>query len=199
MLSVSTPQWGSIEQYAGLAFVVAAVGGFGNVTVHHFGSAIGIPASDIVLDSTILLTYSGAVFGLLGVYTLTVDRAPRLSRLGVLLVGLTSGSIVASLVGKYLVTIGDPQSIKLLLSLSFYACSTLSFLVFGIVSLRTRVPSRTVGYLLLTVVVSRAAIVAGQVELGAVLFVLPMLGVGYLLRRTTTRSTAGVSADETTA
>jgi hypothetical protein len=198
-MRVTISQRKSIKQYTAMAFVIAGVGRIGNETVHHFGTAVGLPVSDVVLDLTLLLTYGGALLGLLGIFFLTDDLLPRLSRTGVLLIGLTSGSIIASLFGTYVIGGESPQGILLLIPVSFYVFSTLSFLVFGIASLRTRVPSRGVGYLLLTVVISRVATVAGMGEFGAVLFIISMLCIGYLFRQATVHSATGISADETTA
>lgn len=145
----------------------------------------------------LLLTFGGSLVGLLGIYSLVPEQSPRLSRVGLLAVGLTGVSILASIIGKLLVGGESPQGILLIIPLSFYIFSTLNFLIFGTASLRTHTPSRTVGYLLLTVVVSRVVTLAGMGECGSVLFVLPLLGIGYLLQGKPSQPMLEVLTDET--
>jgi hypothetical protein len=192
----STHQRESLKRWTALAFGVAAVAGIGNEVLTHLGTAQGAPAPEWALDLTLVLTFGGALVGLLGIYAMVTELSPRLSRVGLLAVGLTGGSIIASIVGKFLVGGESPQGILLVIPLTFYMFSTLSFLIFGIASLRTHVPSRTVGYLLLTVVVSRVITVAGMGELGSALFILPLLGIGYLLQGKTSQPLLEVLGDE---
>lgn len=199
MSQFSTSRWPSLKKWTPLAFVVAAVARVGNEVITHLGSALGTPAPELVTDLTITLAFGVALIGLLGIYSWVVDLSPRLSRAGLLAVGITAASIILSLIGKYLVGGEGPQGILLVIPLSFYIFSAVSFLAFAIISLRMSVPSRTVGYLLLAVFASRVVTVAGQVEIGAVLFVLPLLGIGYILRGKISHPEVEVSTEESVA
>lgn len=187
-----------IRRWAPVAFLVAGVARVSNEVLYQLGT-VTTPVPEWALDLTIVVTFGGAFVGFLGVYVWVSEQSTRLSRAGLLVVGLTAGSIVGSIVGKYLVGGESPQGLILVISLSFYLFSTLSFLVFGLACVRTRTPSPTVGYLLLTVVASRVLTVAGLGELGTVLFALPLFAIWYLLREAVPHSRVAVSADETVA
>lgn len=197
MVQGSTLQGRSLTQWAAPAFLVAVVARVGNEVIAHLGQAMGVAAPKMLGDLTIVVVYSGALVGLLGIYHYVVEQTPRLASAGLLAVGITGVSIVASIIGKYVVGGPEPQGVLLVIPVSFYIFSTMGFFLFGIASLRTSAPSRTVGYLLLVVGASRVITVAGLLELGSVLFVLPLLGIGYLLWGTASQPMIEVSADET--
>lgn len=172
----SLPTW--LASLSALAFVVAGLGALGNQVLHQLGAAT------VFLDLTILLTYGAVALGLLGIYSRLAEASPRLSRAGLVAVGITVVSIAVAVVGKSLFG-AEPSGVgalvSIVVSVSFYLCSSLSFLLFGIACVRTRVPSRTVGYLLLVAVLSRALVVGGVTEVASSLFAVSMLGAGYLL------------------
>ena len=187
----------SLKQWPALAFVIAGVARVGNAVLTHFATALGIPSPEWATSLTILLAFSAALVGLLGIYSWISPLSPRLSSVGLLAVGITLASIIASLIGKYIVGGESPQGILLIIPVSFYIFSMLSFLVFGIASFRTGVPSHTVGILIVTVGISRLVTLAGRTEIGTVFFVLPVLGIGYLLRTTSFQSMIDIPTDET--
>ncbi len=84
----------SLGQVTALAFIVAGLGSLGNVVLHRLGSAV------VVLDLTILLTYGGVALGLLGIYPRVAEASPRLSRAGLVAVGITVVSIAVAVVAK---------------------------------------------------------------------------------------------------
>lgn len=168
----------SLASVSALAFVVAGLGDLGNEVLHQLGSAV------VFLDLTILLTYGAVTLGFLGIYSRVAEASPRLSRAGLVAAGITVVSIAVAVVAKVLLG-AEPSGVAVVLSIvvsvSFYLCSTLSFLLFGVASARTRVPSRAVGYLLLVAVPSRILFVVGLTQLASPLYGASMLGVGYLL------------------
>lgn len=174
----NTSQFTSLGQVTALAFVVAGLAAFGNEVLHQLGSAT------VLLDLTILLVYGAVTLGFLGIYSRVAEASPRLSRAGIVAVGITVVSIAVAVVAKGLLG-ADPSGVgvivSLVVSVAFYLCSSLSFLLFGVACVRTRIPSRTVGYLLLVAVLSRVLVVAGLTEVASPLFGASMLGVGYLL------------------
>lgn len=167
----------SLASVSALAFVVAGLGALGNEVLHQLGS---IP---VIMDLTILITYGGVTLGLLGIYSRVAEASRRLSRAGLVAVGITVVSIVLAVVAKGLLG-AEPSGVEVILSMivsvSFYLCSSLSFLLFGVASVRNRVPSRAIGYLLLLVVPSRVLVVVGLTQVASALFAVSMLGVGYL-------------------
>lgn len=168
----------SLASVSALAFVVAGLGTLGNEVLHQLGS------TTVLLDLTILITYGGVALGLLGIYFRVAEAARRLSRAGLVAVGVTVVSIIVAVVAKSLLG-AEPSGVEgilsVIVSVSFYLCSSLSFLLFGVASVRTRVPSRAIGYLLVLVVPSRVFAVVGLTQIASSLFAVSMLGVGYLL------------------
>lgn len=168
----------SLASVSALAFVVAGLGVLANEVLHQLGS---IP---VIMDLTILITYGGVTLGLLGIYSRVAEASPHLSRAGLVAVGITVVSIAVAVVAKGLLG-AEPSGVAVILSMivsvSFYLCSSLSFLLFGVACVRTRVPSRAIGYLLLLVVPSRVLVVVGLTQVASALFAVSMLGVGYFL------------------
>lgn len=167
----------SLASISALAFVVAGLGALGNEVLYQLGSG------EAILDLTILITYGGVTLGLLGIYSRVAEASRRLSRAGLVAVGITVVSIAVAVVAKSLLG-AEPTGVEVILSMvvtvSFYLCSSLSFLLFGVASVRTRVPSRVIGYFLLLVVPSRVLVVVGLTQVASVLFAVSVLGVGYL-------------------
>lgn len=178
MAIANAPRKMSLGSVSALAFVVAGLGALGNEALYQLGS----PA--VTLDLTILITYGGVTLGLLGIYSRVAEASRRLSRAGLVAVGITVVSIAVAVVAKSLLGV-EPSGVEVILSMivsvSFYLCSSLSFLLFGVASVRTRVPSRAIGYLLLLVVPSRVLVILGLTQVASVLFAVSMLGVGYIL------------------
>lgn len=168
----------SLASVSALAFVVGGLGTLGNEVLQQLGSA------EVFLDLTILITYGGVTLGLLGIYSRIAEASPRLSRAGLVAVGITVVSIAVAVLAKGLLG-AEPSGLEVILSIivsvSFYLCSSLSFLLFGVACVRTRVPSRVIGYLLLLVVPSRVLVVVGLTQVASALFAVSMFGVGYLL------------------
>lgn len=174
----NTPRTTSLASVSALAFVVAGLGALGNETLHQLGS----PA--VLLDLTLLITYGGVTLGLLGIYSRVAEASRRLSRAGLVAVGITVVSIAVAVLAKSIFgaePTGGEVLLSLIVSVAFYLCSSLSFLLFGVASVRTRVPSRAIGSLLLLVVPSRLLVILGVTQVASVLFAVSMLGVGYLL------------------
>lgn len=92
-----------------------------------------------------------AIVGLLGLYPSLGRRTPRLARISAGLAVLAGIAISVLLVGFVTVTLlnqPDPPGALLILSI---LVAVLGFILFGIASVRTGVPSRTVGLLVLAI------------------------------------------------
>lgn len=168
----------SLWQVAALAFLVAGLGAFGNEVLYQLGSV------EVFRDLSLLITYGGVTLGLVGIHTQLAEASPRLSLAGLATVGITALSLVVAVVAKSFLG-ADPSGwevgLSIVVSVSFYLCSTLSFLIFGVACVRTRVPSRAIGWLLLMAVPARGLVLSGQTEVASALFAVSMVGAGYLL------------------
>lgn len=178
----------SLERWTAAAFVLGALAALGSTALYHFEVA-GILTTPLWVNGVLTnLTYGAASAGLLGLYPQLKDRAPWLTRIGLIAVIIVLASVIAANVGRLLFGTGGPGIIRLAVSISFYSSTTLAFLLFGVTSVRTPALSRRLGIPLLVVAGSRLVIVAGGVlgqtwllTVGAVLFSIPLLAVGYLL------------------
>lgn len=178
MALVTNSRRRALWQVAALAFLVAGLGALGNEVLYQVGSA------EAFRDLGLLITYGGVTLGLVGIHTRLVEASPRLSLVGLVTVGITALSIAVAVVAKSVIGAepsGWEVSLSIVVSASFYLCSTLCFLIFGVACVRTRVPSRAIGYLLLLAVPARGLVLAGQTEVASALFAVSMMGAGYLL------------------
>lgn len=154
MSIVSTRRGGSLEQWSPTVFLVAGVLWLVDtvlLSIEHFAgvSILGTPgAVNPVLYVSGLVA---AIIGLLGFYPRLADRTPRLARISAGLVAVAGAAISIQLVWFVIATLlnqPDPPGGPLMLSILVAA---LGFILFGIATLRTGVPSRAVGLLLLAV------------------------------------------------
>lgn len=192
MLIDDTVPWGVLERWAAPALVLAALAASGSEAFHHLELA-GVLTTPVWVSALLTnLTYGAAMVGLLGIYPRVVDDAPRLMRAGLVTVGVVLVSVVAANAGRVLFGLDGPMIAMLVVSVAFYASTTIAFLLFGVACTRSSSLSRTLGVLLLVVALARVLVFVGGIlgltwplEVGAVLFILPLLTVGYLLHRTT--------------
>lgn len=188
MSRTSFVPWNSLERWTAVAFVLGALAALGSSALYQVEVA-GILTTPVWVNGILTnLTYGAASAGLLGLYPRLKDRAAWLTRIGLVAVVIVLASVIAANIGRLLFGAGGPGIIKLAVSISFYSSTTLAFLLYGVASVRTSAYSRRLGIPLLVVASSRLVIVAGGVlgqtwllDVGAVLFALPLLAVGYLL------------------
>lgn len=139
--------------------------------------------------------WTGALLGLLGLYSGLADRSRWLSRAGAVfaVIGVVTFSVmaVAALVYNAGIPAGEFDAISAFFIPGVLLGSVLGFVSFGVASLRTGVHTRILGLLLLVpavlVVTNLLRFAAGNesatVTLGIVLGdALAMLAIGYLLR-----------------
>lgn len=188
MINVSKQYWGSLVKWNATAFVVAGIfrllhAGLGNLEET---TAMTLPAGTIDLIALVWLV--AASVGLFGLFPRMVDRAPRLSKIGVGLAALAAIASVLSVLLKYVTGLAEAPGPFKIIPLLYTLGLPLSFLFFGVASWRTRTPSRTVGLLLLlvfgTFLVFVAAIFAQSTILGAVqgiLFAGAVLALSYVI------------------
>jgi len=197
--------WASLETWSATAFLVGGLLWFLDTTllgIELFGgvSILGTPG-----PVNPILYISGTIaasVGLLGFYPELVERTPWTARVSGAIVAIAGAAISLLLIWFISVTIlnqPDPPFALLILSILGIA---LGFVLFGIAGVRTGVPSRTVGFLLLAVVatiitwIALSLVVFGGSPprwtsplVGVVMSVL-LLTIGYTLRaeRSATRS-----------
>lgn len=144
-----------------------------------------------------------SVIGLLGLYPQLADAAPQLARAGLLLLALPAIYLVATLVWTIpAIFLSEWPALTALLPGDAIGLVLILFVVgitiFGVVGLRTAVPSRTVGGLLLVLAAAWFTVLGAEimyepipdwvVPTMIVLMTVSLLPIGYLLR-TETEST----------
>ena len=208
MATTDMDRWEDLEQWSPSAFIGAGVLLLGYATLQGINSF-----TSLTLQSAVLVLYGGIallapVFALLGLYRRLRDHAPRMALAGVataILSGLLTfvalmWAVVATLQMDGLPAIpADAPAWTSVATLSGFLLLAVSFLLFGVASLRTPVVSRTVALLLLVPTAAWVGLVVGNAILNpeghylAVLVYTPislaLLAVGYHLR------TKGVPTD----
>lgn len=189
--------WDSFERRSATAFLVAG----GLMVV--FWALVALEVFMDISSPQALVAMPALVatfVGLLGLYPMLTDQSPRLARAGVGILAIATVGLVVIfawiLAANLLPQVtgidvpAQPPSIFIMLTVSGYVITVLSF---AVASLWTAVPSRTVGFLLFTLVgVFALPVIAGLLwgeyprEWMAVVVsgwqAAAMLGIGYTLR-----------------
>lgn len=193
----------SFERWGPVAFIVGGIGLLGTTVVGSLDVA-GVMASVPRWTMEPLVFGLWFVFvGLLGFYPYVAESSPRLSRGGLVTSGIAWLMWTGTLLAVHIVvltserTLADPGSWAPPLLAAGFLLALLSFLAFGIASVRSESPSRTVGLLLLVPVVAflgQAVLLISKIVSGEVLSVLQLafggiigivlIAVGYRLRTT---------------
>jgi hypothetical protein len=202
--TTTTTRWGTLERWSATAFLTAGVLWLLDTVLLGIELFAGVSILGTPGAVNPVLYISGLVagiVGLLGLYPGLAGRTPRLARVSAGLVALAGVGISVLLVWFITVTLlnqPDPPGVLLILSILVAA---LGIIMLGIASVRTGVPSRAVGLLVLAI---PATLVGGLLlvyvgyggdspdwtspAIGIVMAVL-LLAIGYRLR------TEPVSAD----
>lgn len=162
MASISTPLWKSLEKWNATAFLVAGWLLFVATAINGLDLFTPVATQEgILLSVEGIVGFGGVVIsflGLLGLYPRLADATPRLARVGVSLTVLPAAFFSALLVvcSALAPLLGFPSLKTLVPSFQLITATiVVSFAValtlFGVASLRTDIPSRTVGGLLLVV------------------------------------------------
>lgn len=154
--------------------------------------------------ATVAPTELAAYAGLLGLYPEMSERTPRAAGAGVIFASIAAIAVVGFGVGSVppLLASGSPEppGIVRLLWIVMLITTILGFLTFGIASLRSRVPSRTVGALLLvppiTYIVMMAGGILGYTPPWSTVALSAVQAVAHLAIGLTLRS-GGVSSERT--
>lgn len=201
MSTTGSVQWKPPEQWSPTAFLVAGVLLLGYATLQGINTflSVTLPSAALVLYGGIALLAS--VFALVGLYSRLRDHAPRLALAGVATAILSGLLTFVSLLWVVAATLqmgglpdipADAPVWTAVATLLGFLLLAVSFLLFGIASLRIPAVSRTVGLLLLVPTAAWVGLVVGNAILnpeGHLLAVaaytpisLAVLAIGYRLR-----------------
>lgn len=204
----STGRWESLEQWSPTAFLVAGAALFGGFFLRA-GELIAVGEQFQAVPEWFfaIFTLIGVIavsIGLIGFYPYVADRSPWLALGGVIAAAIgglsivlaVGGSIVLDLLGILAFTAGEGNPVLLALFFLFIIGLLLSFLLYGIASVRTRSPSLVIGALLLVPIVEPIAVIffdlLAVVNVGAAgllatsaIYSVSLLAIGYFLRTVT--------------
>lgn len=201
----STQRWDSLENWQSTLFLVAGVLFGINVVIVATGTATGSEKMTVLLGETFnAAAWAVALVGLLGFYPGVADRSNWLARAGAVCaaIGVVVFTALSMLSLVYYVEFidGNIESLVPLILPGVIIGGVLSFLLFGITSLRSDGHPRTIGVLLLLpplIVVANIMGGAAGVEssyflLGVVSgLLLVMLALGFRLRSASESSDHG--------
>jgi hypothetical protein len=168
MERVTSSHWKSLEQWSPLAFLGAGVLLLGHAIV------MGVQAFTDVTTPTDVFAPVGhllALVGLVGLYSVFADHAPRLARAGAVLAAVIAVGWVAVTVSILGTSLGNPSSqteaLLGILSMVVLTSTILPYVVYGVAVLRTDATRRTVGLLLLAPAALLAVLLVDIAILGA--------------------------------
>lgn len=208
----------TFERWGPTAFVLGGIGLFGTSVVGGLDVAGVADAAPRLAMGPLLFGLWFVFVGLLGFDRHVADASPKLARGGRWTVGVAWLVWTATLVAALAVdlttgrTFASPGSWGPPLLTVAFVLALLGFLCYGVASVRTERPSRTVGFLLLLPVVAffgQAALLASKILTGEVVATLQLafgaviavalIAVGYSLRsRSDDPATATAGVDTTT-
>ncbi len=183
----------ALETRSAAAFIAAGVFLFGDTALQALERFAAVSTPGVLRGVLMLSGLLAALVGLLGFYPRLVDESRKLARVGVVVTAVACGTFAVVwvwwIVGNVLTAVPEPSPAINMLAV---VTMVLGFLLFGVASLRTDIPSRSIGGLLLAIVgvfVGMVVVLIGRIDLPtwsivAVLGVLSviMLTIGYLLR-----------------
>lgn len=152
--TTTSTRWDTLERWSATVFLAAGVLWLLDtvlLAIELFAdvSILGTPGpvNPVLYISGVV----AAIVGLLGVFPSLDEQTPRLARISAGLVAVAGIALVVLLAWFVTVTLlnqSDPPGALLILSL---LVAVMGFLLFGIASVRTGVPSRTVGLFMLAI------------------------------------------------
>lgn len=190
--------WAWLEQWSPVGFVVTGVGFLGAVALLVADTVAAVTISELLV-SVFVVPSLLALFlvGLPGFYPYVADASPRLA-LGGVVAAIAGGTIVAVMTGAKIAldllgVVGFTEEGPLVFGfiLAFMALF-LSVLFYGVASTRSGEPTRTVGLLLLLIIVEPAAVIVNDlvgIDVGVVVAFgtlgvagIAFLAIGYILQ-----------------
>lgn len=158
MTQKHTVPWESLEHRSASALLVAGGLHLVVVALNVLPIVSSLSPPELAGDLTLGATYVVAFTGLLGLVPRLREATPRLARAGSVLAGLATIGILAVAIGEPVLTAfgygEQPPPWFAPVALLYLIGGPLCFLLFGVASVRTDIPSRSVGAALLAVFVS---------------------------------------------
>lgn len=189
MLSNDTKLWGTLERWSVAAFIVAGIVRLMNMSISQINLSTELAVPSWALSWTLTVAYVALIVALLGLYPRLVDRSPWLSRVGILTIALAAVGQLG-IIGVELLLAGEvPPGPLEMLPLLVLVFTPLSFLLFGVASLRTGAFSGAIGVLMLVAAGSMVGLVAGVfvldnlqvLRISTGMYSIAVMAIGYLL------------------
>jgi hypothetical protein len=162
MSGVNTQQLKAFEQWSPRLFLIAGTALLINFVLLVFERFAGLSTPGVVGNVLILFALTAAAVGLLGLYPQLAGQSPWLALVSAIAAGVAGVGFVLLFLWVIPARLLDQSLPPGILLVVTVAMLFVGFLLFGITSLRTAVPSRTVGFLLLAVVGILLVYLAGQ-------------------------------------
>lgn len=202
MPSTQNTPWESLVKWTATAFILAGLFRLVNMGIYQSGQLFeSFSAPELALDVSILLAFELAFVGLLGLYPRLREKHPRLALVGVLLAVVSGVSLMIITPAEYILGGQEPPAYLIPFQIAYFLGIPLSFLVFGGLSVRARSPPLSVGVLLILGGTSWLLFLTGSqtlIDVGAYIFAIIMMAIGYLLRAEQPKSeSAGPSSGPT--
>ena len=186
MPSTQNTPWESLVKWTATAFILAGLFRLVNMGIYQSGQLFeSFSAPELALDVSILLAFELAFVGLLGLYPRLREKHPRLALVGVLLAVASGVSLMIITPAEYILGGQEPPAYLIPFQIAYFLGIPLSFLVFGGLSVRARSPPLSVGVLLILGGTSWLLFLTGSqtlIDVGAYIFAIIMMAIGYLLR-----------------
>ena len=186
MPSTQNTPWESLVKWTATAFILAGLFRLVNMGIYQSGQLFeSFSAPELALDVSILLAFELAFVGLLGLYPRLREKHPRLALVGVLLAVVSGVSFMIITPAEYILGGQEPPAYLIPFQIAYFLGIPLSFLVFGGLSVRARSPPLSVGVLLILGGTSWLLFLTGSqtlIDVGAYIFAIIMMAIGYLLR-----------------
>lgn len=162
----STAHLGWFDRWSATAFLVAGVALLVNFVLLVFERFGGASTPGVVGNVLVLSALVAAAVGLLGLYPRLADHTPRLALVSAAAAAVAGVSFLVLFAWVVPARLLDQPLPPGVLLVGAVAVMFWGFLLFGVASLWTGVPSRTVGMLLLAVVGILLAYLGGQAVYG---------------------------------
>ena len=203
MPSTQNTPWESLVKWTATAFILAGLFRLVNMGIYQSGQLFeSFSAPELALDVSILLAFELAFVGLLGLYPRLREKHPRLALVGVLLAVVSGVSLMIITPAEYILGGQEPPAYLIPFQIAYFLGIPLSFLVFGGLSVRARSPPLSVGVLLILGGTSWLLFLTGSqtlIDVGAYIFAIIMMAIGYLLRAEQPKSESTGSSSRPTA
>ena len=203
MPSTQNTPWESLVKWTATAFILAGLFRLVNMGIYQSGQLFeSFSAPELALDVSILLAFELAFVGLLGLYPRLREKHPRLALVGVLLAVVSGVSLMIITPAEYILGGQEPPAYLIPFQIAYFLGIPLSFLVFGGLSVRARSPPLSVGVLLILGGTSWLLFLTGSqtlIDVGAYIFAIIMMAIGYLLRAEQPKSESAGSSSIPTA